>query len=165
MLIAESGPMSIGNCVLILTFLSVVSSVSFAQTRYDDLLSNVETKLTSDNIEAFSKVPTTIARLQRICFSEFGASDDRCFPHDLMDRYNTRRIELARDHDGCSDHLDAVEKRRIIIGTSAECALLTLGYPDKINTTETADTIREQWVYGTDRYVYVKGGIVEAEQR
>lgn len=40
----------------------------------------------------------------------------------------------------------------------------TWGTPMYVNTTTTASTIREQWVYFGHRYIYVRDGIVTAIQ-
>ncbi|OMD43025.1 hypothetical protein [Paenibacillus odorifer] len=51
------------------------------------------------------------------------------------------------------------------IGMSEEKLLQTLwGKPKEINKTETKDGISEQWVYESNRYVYLDNGVVTAIQ-
>ena len=38
------------------------------------------------------------------------------------------------------------------------------GTPNKVNRTTTANSVSEQWVYGSGRYVYIDNGIVSAIQ-
>ncbi|MES2224201.1 MAG: hypothetical protein V4469_04695 [Patescibacteria group bacterium] len=59
---------------------------------------------------------------------------------------------------------DMVSNKEIAIGMTAEQVRLSIGKPDKINTTTTANANHEQWVYGVD-YVYFDEGIVTAVQQ
>lgn len=38
------------------------------------------------------------------------------------------------------------------------------GKPSKVNKTTTANSVSEQWVYSSGKYVYLKDGIVTAIQ-
>lgn len=48
--------------------------------------------------------------------------------------------------------------------TEEEVLKSSWGKPNKVNRTTTANTVYEQWVYGSNRYVYLDNGIVTAIQ-
>lgn len=61
--------------------------------------------------------------------------------------------------------LPDLREKRVGIGMS-ECALLAAwGRPTKINTTQTATSVRKQYVYrGSNSYVYTRNGIITSMQ-
>ncbi len=61
--------------------------------------------------------------------------------------------------------VEAVKKREIFIGMPSEAAKASWGKPKEINTTVTANTVLEQWVFGDfGSYVYIRNGKVESWQ-
>ena len=50
------------------------------------------------------------------------------------------------------------------VGMTADQTREVWGSPSRVNRTESAYGIREQWVYGTSRYVYLRNGVVESVQ-
>ena len=59
---------------------------------------------------------------------------------------------------------DLIVKKSISIGMSKEQVILSIGKPEKINTTSFANSTNEQWVYGDD-YIYFENGILTSVQQ
>lgn len=62
-----------------------------------------------------------------------------------------------------------IEQRKVRVGMTAEQARMSLGDPQKINTTDTGGEFTEQWVYGSLRYgnlrfYYFKNGVLTTIQ-
>ena len=62
------------------------------------------------------------------------------------------------------DACDAIIAKKLLIGMTKKQAELSWGKPDKINTTESAYSTKEQWVYGLGKYVYFEDGILTTIQ-
>jgi hypothetical protein len=65
--------------------------------------------------------------------------------------------------------MSAISRRYILIGMTEKEARQSWGSPSKINSTISAGTTSEQWIYrgsyiGGDSYVYVRNGIVTSMQ-
>ena len=50
------------------------------------------------------------------------------------------------------------------VGMTADQTREVWGSPSRVNRTESAYGVREQWVYGASRYVYLRNGVVESVQ-
>ena len=59
----------------------------------------------------------------------------------------------------------AATEAHLAIGASALDAMGKWGFPDHINTTETAHGTREQWMYADLGYLYFENGRLVAIQR
>jgi hypothetical protein len=159
------------NCSL--SFLIAVSFVLSAcnavpqnqpSQSYITLHQKIEDNLNSGDLHKNAKVIRQVSELQRVCFSTMDSSNPLCFPDDQEKRYNEQRMEFAKKDAVCRKHLAAIKARKVVIGTPSRCALLALGSPDKVNSTRTAHSSSEQWVYSSIHYVYIRNGIVEGEQ-
>src|SRR2546430_2196264 len=53
---------------------------------------------------------------------------------------------------------DAINRREVLIGMTANQCLKSWGPPERINRTVTAGATREQWRYGDKRYLYIQDG-------
>jgi hypothetical protein len=49
--------------------------------------------------------------------------------------------------------------------TKAQAVVTCWGYPRSVNTTETANGLQEQYIYGGARYLYFTNGVLDAIQR
>lgn len=52
----------------------------------------------------------------------------------------------------------------VAIGMTPQQAIAAWGKPMKINRTTTASTVREQWVYGGNNYLYFDNGVLTSFQ-
>ena len=60
---------------------------------------------------------------------------------------------------------EAIAKRQTIVGMTAEQVRLAWGKPDHVNSTITGNHRSEQWVYGSNQYVYFEDGIMTSLQQ
>lgn len=63
-----------------------------------------------------------------------------------------------------NSHVDVPKKEPTIGMTSSEALNSTWGFPKDTNKTTTKYGTREQWVYDSDKYIYLEDGIVTAIQ-
>jgi hypothetical protein len=59
---------------------------------------------------------------------------------------------------------DAVIRGEVILGMTADQAIVALGPPDQINRTVHPRLVREQWVYDGGVYLYMENGILVSWQ-
>ncbi len=71
----------------------------------------------------------------------------------------------------CASHVDwsktmcdRVVNKEIALGMTKEQVKLSIGNPERVNKTTTANVAHEQWIYGDD-YVYFDGGVVTGVQQ
>jgi hypothetical protein len=60
---------------------------------------------------------------------------------------------------------ETIAKRQTIVGMTAEQVRLAWGKPDHVNSTITGNHRSEQWVYGSNQYVYFEDGIMTSLQQ
>lgn len=77
---------------------------------------------------------------------------------------NERLIARARAED--AKRLAAEKKKQgVAVGmTKADVLASSWGRPQSINTTTTAYSVREQWVYGSGNYLYFENGVLKTIQ-
>lgn len=87
-----------------------------------------------------------------------------------VDEANVQRIKREMAEFKYKEKVDnAVRAGQIFVGMTANDVMRSWGRPNKVNTTLTRGSAREQWVYrrvgiGYDQYVYVHNGTVESIQ-
>lgn len=78
---------------------------------------------------------------------------------------HARAKKLARAHTNWDPRaVGLVACRRVSVGMTDEQMRASWGAPDEINTTQSAYSHHEQWVYGTGNYVYLDDGVVSSYQ-
>ena len=85
----------------------------------------------------------------------------------LDEDWRARREAVAKANKGCREHAKAIVDRDFerMIGAPGECVYIGIGIPDIVNRTTTAQTLHDQWVYGSGLYIYVDNGTITAIQR
>jgi hypothetical protein len=77
---------------------------------------------------------------------------------------DARAQRIAKSHpDWKPDGVAIVACHEYAVGMTADMLRASLGRPEQVNTTQTAGSTHEQWVYGSD-YIYVDDGIVSSYQ-
>lgn len=56
----------------------------------------------------------------------------------------------------------AVLERTVLPGMSAEQCIAAWGKPKEINQTVTASHVTQQWVFSSDRYLYLENGVLQS---
>ncbi len=101
-----------------------------------------------------------------------GASFDR---HNdwpaYCNRFENTEVVQARvkELQGYSSSFSAAEKQliskgQVAVGMSAQAAEASWGKPKKINRNTNRSGVREQWVYGSRNYLYIRNGYLESIQ-
>lgn len=67
-------------------------------------------------------------------------------------------------HDWSPKIWDAIQHARVFVGMSEDMATMSWGKPHSVNRTLAAGRVHEQWVYGSNSYLYFDDGILSAVQ-
>ena len=106
-----------------------------------------------------------IARTVNLHFTAYVFSDGEASKGSYL---SSVRRELFSRRDWDREVRFNIEWDRIAIGMTAEQVRASWGPPHDINRTVTANSVREQWVYGygasTRKYVYFENGVVTSWQ-
>lgn len=72
--------------------------------------------------------------------------------------------QAGRAHGIAGDHLVNIQAGGVVPGMNRCGALAAWGRPEKVNTTTSANSTREQWVYGNGNYLYFRNEILTSIQ-
>lgn len=59
---------------------------------------------------------------------------------------------------------NAIEEEKVFVGMTSKQVELSWGTPEDINTTTSGTSVKEQWVYNSNNYLYFEDGILTAIQ-
>lgn len=127
---------------------------------------NIESgrKVYKFTIDSFDLNNKTFISLYDVFFKVNG---ERLYTYDILDNDKiSSKVDEIFIRQSTSTYVpEQYNKPTPRIGmTSSEVKNSTWGSPDKINKTTTAYGVREQWVYGNGKYIYLENGIVTAIQ-
>jgi hypothetical protein len=134
------------------------------QKRNDSLKIVAErVKYVADSIELINeKIENERQRKEEIAYQVKTEQEIKRAKAKRAESEKIRHAELIRKYG--QEKGDLIFNKKVKIGWSKEMCTESWGKPNDINRTTMQDLVREQWVYGLDRYLYFDNGVLTAIQ-
>jgi len=107
-----------------------------------------------------------ITRKQAVISQNMGYLSSKGYPNIIKDNSDSGNLNFVKlIEDKIYPLAQVYNSKQINIGMSNLELIISLGYPNKINTTTTSSNVSQQWIYRNDDiYVYLDNGVVTSYQ-